>query len=390
MLSRRIQRKAKRITVLTFLLLMIALWSYFFYNGLQVGSQPKKMLTQTVEWLATKVLQDPRGLLLTSLPALAWQDTPEEMENPGTALLSWVGGITHLNLRPTDILRAQIPLLAQVDQPGKTVITVLPEVGPPAEEDTRPVFSKDVLVGIYNTHTGETYTLTDGTDRLDGQRGGVVSVARAIQKHLQEESGIAAVRSDKIHDARYAASYLESEKTAKELVAQNPHMLAMLDIHRDAGRSRSQSLVEVQGKKVAPILFIIGSDARLPFPNWKQNYQLACKLAERINAKFPGLCLGVRVKEGRYNQFLHPGAILVEVGADNNSLEEALESADMLAQALAELIQEEVQSKAALHAETEVQEEESIEDESTDSTTGVKEPHTEPTPKETSNLEENV
>lgn len=349
--------KTKRAISLISLFLMAIFFVMFFFNGLQGQERPRQFLENSVEWLVDKMFQDPRGLILSSLPSLAWQDTPEEMENPGTALLSWVAGITHINLRPTDTLRAQIPLLAQIDPQETAVITVLPEDQATEAPVVEEKIAKDVLVGIYNTHTGETYTLTDGTDRLTGKQGGVVKVAQIVQRTLQEKHHIPVALSDKVHDHRYASSYLESEKTAKEMVKQYPKMITLLDIHRDGGRSRQDCLVEVKGKKTAPILIIIGSDARLPFPNWKQNYKFACRLAEKMDAMYPGLCQGVRVKEGRYNQFLHPGAILVEIGSDNNSLEEAETSGEMFADALAELLKEEIKAKETSKTSTDLPEE---------------------------------
>ncbi|WP_156779664.1 stage II sporulation protein P [Desulforamulus reducens] len=313
-------------------------------NSVQFGHEGTQQdLVNAVDWVFSKISQDPRSMILTTMPALAWQDTPEEMERPGPALWYWLAGVTRFNLTPESILQAQIPMLAQVQ--GTAVITVSSETAGLEEPPLVENLSKDVLVGIYNTHTGETYSLTDGTDRLTGKQGGVVLVAKEVQRQLAEKHAIRVALSDKVHDARYATSYLESEKTVRQLVANNPSMITMLDIHRDAGRSRENCLVEVKGKKTAPILIIVGSDARLPFPNWKQNYQFACKLADKLDQLYPGLCLGVRVKEGRYNQFLHPGAILVEVGSDNNSLEEAKTSAVMLADALAEIIKEELKKR---------------------------------------------
>ncbi|KUK82040.1 MAG: putative membrane protein, partial [Pelotomaculum thermopropionicum] len=103
-------------------------------------------------------------------------------------------------------------------------------------------------------------------------------------------------------------------------------------------KTRKQSTVKVNGREAAAILLVVGSDARGSFPGWDQNYDFAVQLARKINQMYPGLCLGVRVKDGRYNQFLHPRAVLVEVGTTNNFTEEALRSAGYLADALAELL----------------------------------------------------
>ncbi|MGB9905227.1 MAG: stage II sporulation protein P, partial [Desulfotomaculales bacterium] len=71
-----------------------------------------------------------------------------------------------------------------------------------------------------------------------------------------------------------------------------------------------------------------------------QNKKFAGELAEKINAKYPGLCLGVRVSDGRYNQHLHPRAVLVEMGSACNSTEEAVAGARLFADVLGELVLE--------------------------------------------------
>jgi len=200
--------------------------------------------------------------------------------------------------------------------------------------------SGDCLVGIYHTHTGETYALSDGTAREDGRRGGVVLVGEAIKQVLESKYGIRTDHDETINDANYNTSYMVSEQTARKMLAANPHLLVLLDIHRDAGLPRRDCLVKVNGREMAPILFIVGSDARAPFPNWRQNYRFASQLAAAVNKKYPGLVRGVRVKEGRYNQFLHPRALLVEVGSANNYTSEAVAAGRLFADVLGEVVTE--------------------------------------------------
>jgi len=92
-----------------------------------------------------------------------------------------------------------------------------------------------------------------------------------------------------------------------------------LDIHRDAGLPTAP-VVEIQSQRAAQILIIVGSDARLPHPHWRQNEAFARHLAQKMNALYPGLCRGVRVQEGRYNQHLLPRALLLEVGTEKKHL----------------------------------------------------------------------
>lgn len=281
-------------------------------------------------------------IITEAMPILRWAGFEGDMEelSPGAAALELIGAVGRVNLHsPAAVLRSQIPLLAAVAAPAPQHLD-LPAFGPPLPG---PVSSLpgEVMVCIYNTHTGETYSLTDGVERLDGKHGGVVTVAAALQEALEGKHGIKVARSDRINDENYSASYLESEKTARELLAANPGARLLLDIHRDSEKVREQSVVKINGQEAAPILLIVGSDARRPFPNWRQNYDLALKVHGKAEQMYPGLSLGVRVKDGVYNQNLHPGAMLIEMGTTMNSTEEAVLSARLLADVLAALLTEE-------------------------------------------------
>lgn len=283
---------------------------------------------------------NPLFIVTRAMPVLGWASfegdggelTPERLA------LELAGAVGRVSLHsPVAVLQSQIPLLATVE------VSVAPPVSLAAPPLARPVSSLpgESLICIYNTHTGETYSMTDGVERLDGKHGGVVTVAAALQEALEEKHGIRSARSDRINDIKYSSSYLESEKTARDLLAANPGARLLLDIHRDSEKTREQSVIRINGREAAPILLVVGSDARRPFPAWRQNHALAQKLSNKMDQMYPGLSLGVRVKDGVYNQSLHPGALLVEVGTSRNSTEEAVYSAQLLADVLAALLSEE-------------------------------------------------
>ncbi|MFZ5631208.1 MAG: stage II sporulation protein P [Bacillota bacterium] len=288
--------------------------------------------------------RDPAGLVRSAAPVTAWagneEDYPEEI-TPGSLVTAMLAPF-RVNLNsPWDLLASEIPALAEFKR--EYAVPAASGAAPGTDKKTPGSgtgMSPEALVGIYYTHTGETYALTDGTERLPGKKGGVVEAGRAVKETLEKDHGIRVAHDDTVNDANYGLSYVESEKTARRLLEENRDIQILLDIHRDAGKPRDQSLVRVNGKEMAPILFIVGSDARLPFPTWRNNYDFAVKLAAAINKKYPGLCTGVRVKEGRYNQFLHPRALLVEIGSVSNSTAEAIQSAGLLAGELAREIAE--------------------------------------------------
>lgn len=300
------------------------------------------LLAETIKKIPVKVIslyqREPLKILKTAMPVLEWSGFEGDTDQRTSAqmVLAAVGAVSRVNIyNPALLLKSQIPLLAFVDYPESVVVS-----GPNQSEDTAPsrVLSSlpgDGLVCVYNTHTGETYAQTDGVERIDGKRGGVVTVAAALQEALESKHGIKVARSDRINDLNYNNSYVESEKTARELVNANPKAKVVLDIHRDSGKTRDQSVLSINGQDAAPVLFIVGSDARRPFPNWRQNYAFAALISNKINEMHPGLSLGVRVKDGLYNQNLHPHAVLVEIGTSKNSTEEAVRSARFLADAIA-------------------------------------------------------
>jgi stage II sporulation protein P len=289
------------------------------------------------------------NIMCSAMPLLA---ASQSLDNQSTMQLAdvFIGNISRVfrldRHSPVALLEGELPVLVEVTP--EAVPVVKPEPVPsrpptpvPEEEQQQsrePVLSEECLVAVYNTHTGETYALTDGMERLQGKRGGVVQAAAALQEVLEEKYGIRVARSEAINDEVYKYSYAKSQEVLKKLLEDNPEIVAVFDIHRDAGKSREESIVEIDGEIFAPVLIIVGSDARAEFPGWQNNYRFAKELAAKIDEKYPGLCLGVRVMDGRYNQFLHPRALLLEIGSVSNSTEEAVRTAKLLGEVLGPVI----------------------------------------------------
>ncbi|NLC08219.1 MAG: stage II sporulation protein P [Syntrophomonadaceae bacterium] len=195
------------------------------------------------------------------------------------------------------------------------------------------------LIALYNTHNAETYIPTDGKAKVEGENGGVAQVAQTLKQTLENEYGIPTVYVDTIHDyPDWSKSYVNSAKTVRALLEQYPDLKILIDIHRDSLNLEDALTKKVNGQDTARILFVVGSDQRMAHPNWRQNLALAQKIADSLDSLYPGVCRGVRVQAGTYNQHLNSGVILVEVGNDRNSLEEAKRAARLLAEAISQVI----------------------------------------------------
>lgn len=198
---------------------------------------------------------------------------------------------------------------------------------------------KPIEVAIYHTHNAETYIPLQGKSKDEGKNGGIALAGEEIVKTLSQH-GIRAVQDLTIHDyPDHPTSYIKSKVTAKRLLNEYPDLKILIDLHRDAGIAKKQTVL-IDGKESAKLLFVMGNGQRIPNPHWRENYAFARQIANRLDEKYPGLVKAVRLKDGCYNQNLSPKVVLIEVGSDKNTLEEALAAARSLGEVLAELILE--------------------------------------------------
>ena len=90
--------------------------------------------------------------------------------------------------------------------------------------------------------------------------------------------------------------------------------------------------VKINGEYAAQLMFVVGTDGGgLDHPNWERNLKTVVKIQEIANEMYPGLFRPVIIRNSRYNQHLTKSAMLLEVGATGNSLEQCLLSMQCLA-----------------------------------------------------------
>lgn len=236
--------------------------------------------------------------------------------------------------------RLEIPLLATVKH-GQPAISATTMPNFPKFDSKSMLSAGKPLVGIYHTHTAESFVPSSGvTHRPGGQRGEIVEVGEALAKRL-DMRGIKAVQSKTIHDyPSFMKAYGPSESTAKAILTDNPSIQMIFDIHRDADK-RENSVMTIAGVAVARITIVVAKGQQdLIQPYWQQNHAFAKLIDARINQHFPGLSRGIQLVEWRYNQHLHPRALLLEVGCQENSKEEAMYSIELLGDVISEIITE--------------------------------------------------
>ena len=207
-----------------------------------------------------------------------------------------------------------------------------------------------VEVLIVHTHGTEAYTPEpgseyepSGTDRTLDKNYNVVRVGQEICRVL-EENGIKTVHETGIFDnPSYSGSYTRSLEAIGRQMKENPSIKIVIDVHRDSMITsqgvKYKAVTQINGQKAAQIMFVVGTDiGGLPHDSWQQNLSFTAKLQQQIAAKYPDLCRPVNIRKERFNQHATKGSMLLEVGTQANSLDEALYAAQIFAGELAEML----------------------------------------------------
>ncbi len=199
---------------------------------------------------------------------------------------------------------------------------------------------------ILHSHATEAYTQTaqmsytpSSLYRTEDPQYNVVRVGARLAELLRA-GGVQVIHDTALHDyPDYNESYSQARKSTRQYLEENPSICLVVDIHRDAlDLSSSQQLTthaKVNGQDCAQLMMVVGTDAGGNYhPNWQENMALAIKLHTVLEKETPGICRPISFRNQRFNQDLSPGAMLIEVGAAGDTLEEALLAAEMLAEGI--------------------------------------------------------
>ncbi len=213
--------------------------------------------------------------------------------------------------------------------------------------------SDDFQVLIIHTHGTEAYT-PDGAlytekgsyPRSDKKEENVVCIGDIFEEAF-ESAGIKTLHCEiPIDKQSYTYAYENAAKIIKDYLKKYPTIKYMFDIHRDAVEltdgSKARMVTAANGQIVSQLMFVVGSDRYVSEnKNWRDNLALAIKLQTALDEKYPGLMRPINIKQGAFNQYFTPLSILIEVGSDGNSMEEAKRSAKILAEQMVKTIKEE-------------------------------------------------
>lgn len=203
---------------------------------------------------------------------------------------------------------------------------------------------KEPEVYLYNSHQGETYQ----GNSLEGYNivPGVMMASYLMQNKLSESNVKALVMEDNlieymnINNMNHALSYVASRKFLEEAITNNQNLKLIMDIHRDS-LPKDKSTTTINNKPCAQILFVIGEE----YETYQNNLNMTNKINDMIKDKFPSLTKGIITKGGKgsngvYNQDLNEKITLIEIGADQNTIEEVLNTIELIAPIIGDYVNE--------------------------------------------------
>ena len=202
---------------------------------------------------------------------------------------------------------------------------------------------------IYHTHTSESYMDEDVDyfyesyySRTQNTDFSVVSVGNILCEKLNEK-GINTIHDTTVHDSTYNGSYDRSMQTIESNLNEYKDIKVVLDIHRDAigtDECKVKPVFTYDGKKGAQIMILSGCDyyGEMGFESWQENLKFAMKLQNTAETMYPGMTRPLSFDYFAYNEYVCDGSLLIEVGAEANSIEQSEYTAELLANVLYEVL----------------------------------------------------
>lgn len=184
---------------------------------------------------------------------------------------------------------------------------------------------------IYHSHSQEAFV-----DSRDGkEEDTIVGVGAHLKSileekygyyvmHVKEEFDMAGGAEDRSKAYDYARDYLEP------FLEENPSIEVIIDLHRDGVSEERHLVTEIDGKPTAQIMFFNGVSrtvsqgdvSYLPNPYIEDNLAFSFQLEYQSALYYPDFYRGIYLAGLRYNLHLRPKSILLEAGAQTNTVQE--------------------------------------------------------------------
>ncbi len=199
---------------------------------------------------------------------------------------------------------------------------------------------------IYHTHAQEAFA-----DSVKGDSStSIVGMGEYLAQILNEK-GIETIHHDGVYDLidgklDRSKAYQLAEISVQEILNQNPTIEVVIDLHRDGIPDDKRLVTTINEKPTAKIMLFNGlsrtkSNGDISYlynPYIDQNLSFSFQTQLVMESMYPGLARKIYLKGYRYGLHLMPKSLLIEAGAQNNTVKEMKNAMELLANVLEEVL----------------------------------------------------
>lgn len=196
---------------------------------------------------------------------------------------------------------------------------------------------------IYHTHSQETFV-----DSVPGDDStSIVGIGDYLTDLLNNTYHIPTIHDRGVYDIingklDRSEAYELSGAAAEKILAENPSIEVVIDLHRDGVAETTHLVTEVNGKQTAKIMFFNGlcrtrANGDIQYfnnPYIQDNLAFSLQMKLDADEHYPGFTRNIYLKGYRYNMQLVPKMLLVEAGAQTNTVQEMKNAMEPLAESL--------------------------------------------------------
>lgn len=181
---------------------------------------------------------------------------------------------------------------------------------------------------IFHTHGHEGY--------IGKEEYGILDVGDYLEQILEENYGIEVLHHKAIYDeGGVNGAYTRMGEEIPQILAENPSIQVCIDMHRDGVGENTRLVSNVDGRDVAKVMLVTGVSRAfdengdlqtieyLPNENLHSVLSLGFQMKMAADTMYPGFMRQLYLSSWRYSTYMLPRSMLLEVGAQTNTLEEA-------------------------------------------------------------------
>ena len=221
----------------------------------------------------------------------------------------------------------------------------------PSELNASELLGKDLRINlstggskilIYHTHSQETFADSDNDPSTS-----IVGIGRYLTEILNNKYKIPTMHHEGVYDLingklDRSEAYEFAKPEVEQILAENPSIEVVIDLHRDGVADTTHLVTEINGKPTAQIMFfnglsrtrVNGDLAGMANSYLQDNLAFSLQMKIAAETKYPGFARRNYLRGYKYNMDLMPRMLLIEAGAQTNTVEEMRNAMEVLADLL--------------------------------------------------------